>query len=120
MPSSLNVPGSISRSSRSRAVSLSCACWRAILSSPPPSCALARRSCSSSTSGRRIDWGLVVSLDKVGSETYRFLRGLVQAHGRPDESHERLLIDLVFHVEVDRPASVALEAGVEQSRRVVE
>ena len=37
MPSSVNVPSSTSRSRRSRAVSLSAACWRAIRSSPPPS-----------------------------------------------------------------------------------
>src|SRR6476619_4096149 len=119
MPSSANVPSSIRRSRRSRAVSLSCACWRATRSSPPPSFAFARRSCRSSTSGRSIDWGLVVSLDKVGSETYRFLRGLVQADGGSDEGRERLLIDLVVLVEVDRPAGVALEARVEQSRRVI-
>jgi hypothetical protein len=44
MPSSENVPGSISNSKRSRAVSLSSACWRSIFSSPPPSFATARRS----------------------------------------------------------------------------
>src|SRR4051794_21542408 len=120
MPSSANVPWSIRRSIRSRAMSFSCACWRAIRSSPPPSLALARRSCRSSTSGRRIDRGLVVLLDKVRSETYRFLRGLVQAHGPADEVHERLLIDLVVLVEVDRPAGVALEARVEQPRRIIQ
>src|SRR3954469_13215621 len=52
IPSSVHVPGSIRRSSRSRAVSLSCSCWRAIFSSPPPSRALARRASSSSTSER--------------------------------------------------------------------
>ena len=60
MPSSVNVPSSSSRSSRSRAVSFSCACWRAIRSSPPPSLALARRSCRSSTRGR-----------SIGAATYR-------------------------------------------------
>src|SRR5947207_3472986 len=53
IPSSMKVPSSISRSSRSRAVSLSCSCWRAIFSSPPPSLACSRRSCRSSTSDRR-------------------------------------------------------------------
>ena len=54
MPSSVNVPSSISSASRSRAVSLSAACCAAIFSSPPPSRACARRSCRSSTSGRRM------------------------------------------------------------------
>ena len=43
------------------------ACWRAILSSPPPSFARSRRSGSSSTSGRRIEVGLVVLAHAVGS-----------------------------------------------------
>ena len=37
MPSSTNVPVSIRSASRSRAVSLSCSCWRSIFSAPPPS-----------------------------------------------------------------------------------
>src|SRR3954449_3585217 len=52
MPNSQNVPGSISRSSRSRAVSLSWSCCLAIFSSPPPTMARSRRSARSSTSGR--------------------------------------------------------------------
>ena len=56
----MNVPGSTSRSMRSRAVSLSAACCLAIFSSPPPSLALARRSWRSSTSGRRIEGGASV------------------------------------------------------------
>src|SRR3954452_16236291 len=52
MPNSQNVPSSISRSIRSRAVNLSAACCLAIFSSPPPSFAFSRRSARSSTSGR--------------------------------------------------------------------
>src|ERR1700748_2366037 len=52
MPSSVKVPSSIRRASRSRAVSLSSACWRSIFSWPPPSIAFSRRSCRSSTSER--------------------------------------------------------------------
>src|SRR3954447_13536577 len=52
IPSS--VKSSQSSSIRSRAVSLPAACWRAILSSPPPSRALARRSSRSSASGRNM------------------------------------------------------------------
>src|SRR3954466_5454112 len=52
MPNSQNVPSSISRSSRSRAVSLPWSCCLAIFSSPPPSFARSRRSARSSTSGR--------------------------------------------------------------------
>src|SRR5919198_412302 len=52
MPSSVNSPPSKSRSSRSLAVSLSCSCWRSILSPPPPSFARARRSWRSSTRER--------------------------------------------------------------------
>jgi hypothetical protein len=55
MPSSVNVPSSISSAIRSRAVSLSAACWRSMRSWPPLRRATARRSCSSSTSGRRIE-----------------------------------------------------------------
>src|SRR5215211_6054619 len=50
MPSSTNVPGSTSRSIRSRAVSLPRSCWSAIFSLPPPSFAFSRRACRSSTS----------------------------------------------------------------------
>src|SRR5215207_3509409 len=46
MPISTKVPSSTSRSIRSRAVSLPRSCCLAIFSSPPPSLALARRSCS--------------------------------------------------------------------------
>ena len=53
IPSSVNVPSSISSAIRSRAVSLPASCWRAIRSSPPPSRARARRSCRSSASERR-------------------------------------------------------------------
>src|SRR3954451_18061457 len=53
MTSSMKVPSSISRSSRSRAVSLSCPCWRSIFSGPPPRRAFSRRSWRSSTSARR-------------------------------------------------------------------
>src|SRR3954453_14859817 len=52
MPSSVKVPSSIRRASRSRAVSLSCPCWRSIFSGPPPSLACSRRSCRSTTSSR--------------------------------------------------------------------
>src|SRR3954464_12652028 len=52
MPNSQNVPSSISRSRRSRAVSLPWSCCLAIFSSPPPSLARSRRSTRSSTSGR--------------------------------------------------------------------
>src|SRR4051794_12523416 len=51
MPNSQNVPSSISRASRSRAVSLPWSCCLAIFSSPPPSFARARRSARSSTGG---------------------------------------------------------------------
>src|SRR6476659_2628353 len=46
MPISTKVPSSTSRSIRSRAVSLPRSCCLAIFSSPPPSFAFARRSCS--------------------------------------------------------------------------
>src|SRR4051794_11062147 len=52
-PSSTNVPSSISSARRSRAVSLSRACWAAILSSPPPSLICSRRARRSSARGRR-------------------------------------------------------------------
>src|SRR4051812_21742876 len=52
MPNSTNVPSSTSSARRSRAVSLSCSCWRAIFSSPPPRRARSRRSWRSSTSDR--------------------------------------------------------------------
>jgi len=55
MPISVKVPASINNSRRSRAVSFSWACWRAIFSSPPPSLISARRASRSSTSGRRIE-----------------------------------------------------------------
>src|SRR4051794_31857218 len=78
MPSSVHVPSSTSSARRSRAVSLSAACWRAIRSSPPPSIALARRSCRSSTSGRRIEGGASVLMHRtvpVGSgKSYSLLR----------------------------------------------
>ena len=50
MPSSTKVPSSTSRSIRSRAVSLPRSCCLAIFSSPPPSFAFSRRSCSCSVS----------------------------------------------------------------------
>src|SRR3954471_20696730 len=60
MPSSVNVPSSMSSASRSRAVSLSCPCCRSIFSGPPPSRAFSRRSWRSSTSersgGRATSW----------------------------------------------------------------
>src|SRR4051794_9096664 len=62
MPSSVNVPPSISSASRSRAVSLSAACCLAMRSSPPPRRAAARRSIRSSTSGRSRDVGAFVSV----------------------------------------------------------
>src|SRR5438105_3873197 len=52
MPSSTNVPSSIRRSSRSRAVSLSLACWASIFSGPPPSLIFSRLARRSSASGR--------------------------------------------------------------------
>src|SRR5213592_4681070 len=52
MPNSQNVPSSISKSRRSRAVSLPASCCLAIFSSPPPSFARSRRSARSSTRGR--------------------------------------------------------------------
>src|SRR4051812_31924314 len=61
MPSSVQVPSSISRARRSRAVSFSAACCFSIFSGPPPCSIFARRSCSSSTSGRRIDVGMSVA-----------------------------------------------------------
>src|SRR2546430_7296889 len=52
--SSTKVPGSSSSESRSRAVSLPAACWRATRSPPPPSSNRARRTASSSCRlGRR-------------------------------------------------------------------
>src|SRR5262245_58051778 len=50
MPISTKVPSSTSRSIRSRAVSLPRSCCLAIFSSPPPSFACLRRSCSCSVS----------------------------------------------------------------------
>src|SRR5919106_716972 len=50
MPISTKVPGSQSRSIRSRAVSLPRSCWTAIFSSPPPSFAFSLRACRSSVS----------------------------------------------------------------------
>ena len=50
MPISTKVPSSTSRSMRSRAVSLPRSCCLAIFSSPPPSFAFSRRSCSCSVS----------------------------------------------------------------------
>src|ERR1700760_2162847 len=61
MPSSTNVPSSTSSAIRSRAVSLSRSCCLAIFSSPPPSAAIRRRSCRSSTSGRSIEVGASVA-----------------------------------------------------------
>src|SRR5205085_10797778 len=52
MPSSKNVPSSMSRARRSRAVSLSAACWASIFSCPPPSLAFSRRAARSSASER--------------------------------------------------------------------
>jgi hypothetical protein len=59
MPISVNVPASMSRSIRSRAVSLPAACWRSIFACPPPSRSAARRSRRSSASGRSIEAGVV-------------------------------------------------------------
>src|SRR5215208_386737 len=72
MPSSVQVPSSIRRASRSRAVSLSRSCCFSIFSGPPPCSALRRRSCSSSTSGRRTEVG--ASVADMGS----FLDGVEQ------------------------------------------
>src|SRR5689334_9902266 len=46
--------------------------------------------------------------------------GCVQVSRFADERLERLLVDLVTLVEVDRPPDVALEARVEQARGVFE
>src|SRR4051794_747077 len=46
--------------------------------------------------------------------------GRVQADGGLDEGHERLLVDLIALVEVDRAPSVAFEARVEQPGWVVQ
>src|SRR5437764_6743813 len=72
MPSSTNVPSSISRSRRSRAVSLSRACCAAILSGPPPCLIFSRRARRSSASGRnRLVEGASVAI--AASETSYFL-----------------------------------------------
>src|SRR5204862_7714264 len=77
MPNSQNVPASIRRAMRSRAVSLPWSCCFAIRSSPPPSFAFSRRSARSSTSGRSrlvgcsvVDMGL---LEKGFERTRRAL-----------------------------------------------
>src|SRR5215212_10425503 len=77
MPSSVHVPSSIKRASRSRAVSFSAACCFSIFSEPPPCSILARRSCSSSTSGRRMEVG--ASVADMGS----FLEGVEQRLDHP-------------------------------------
>src|SRR5829696_5621563 len=77
MPSYVQVPSSIRRASRSRAVSFSRSCCFSILSGPPPSSALRRRSCSSSTSGRRTEVG--ASVADMGS----FLEGVEQRLDHP-------------------------------------
>src|SRR4051812_11118158 len=44
--------------------------------------------------------------------------GGVVRHGRADKGLERLLIDLVAFVEIDGAPHIAVEAGVEEARRV--
>ena len=91
MPSSVNVPSSISSASRSRAVSLSAACCLAIFSSPPPSRACARRSCSSSTSGRRTahSSGSTHRLDHRGEAASRSSLVLGRLEGGDLEADDR-------------------------------
>src|SRR5215211_2254624 len=48
------------------------------------------------------------------------LARLIALHGRPDEGHERPLVDLIALVEVDGAPGVAFEARVEQSGGVVQ
>src|SRR5262245_9596781 len=45
---------------------------------------------------------------------------LVQGHGGPDERLQRRLGDLVIFVEVDGPPCISLEAGVEETRRILQ
>src|SRR4051812_19414836 len=61
-PSTENVPGSTSRSMRSRAVSLSAACCLAMRSSPPPRRAGARRSARAAPRGGSSEVGALVSV----------------------------------------------------------
>ena len=89
MPSSVNVPSSIRSASRSRAVSLSCSCWRAIRSSPPPSRACSRRSCRSSTSERSGGRATSVSARGVRSVRHEPLRARCVEH-RLQHVHRRL------------------------------
>src|SRR5262249_22073318 len=46
--------------------------------------------------------------------------GRVQGHGGAHERLQRLLVDLVALVQVDRPPGVPLEAGVEEARRILQ
>ena len=102
MPSSVNVPSSISSASRSRAVSLSCSCWRAIRSSPPPSRACSRRSCRSSTSER--SGGRATSVS-AAARSVRHARPAQVVEHRLQHVHRRLgghgaLLLVVGRVEV--------------------
>src|SRR3954465_13393325 len=89
IPNSQNVPSSIRRSSRSRAVSLPASCCFAILSSPPPSFARSRRAARSSTSGRSRPAGC--SGGDMGLLEKRF-QG-------PDRPLDVLGLDVALHAE---------------------
>src|SRR6266849_897579 len=129
MPSSTNVPSSISRSIRSRAVSLPASCCLAVFSSPPPSLMAARRSARSSTSGRRIDCGWVSgvaigagALWKVGLPTFYFdgLRGAASSrvplaeHRRDGIAHHRRQLRSLQTRDLDSDDLAGVRDRVEQ------
>src|SRR4051812_45091225 len=80
-PNSQKVPSSISRSSRSRAVSLPASCCLAIFSSPPPSLARSRRSAKSSTNGRKRPTGCSVADMRLLQKRFQGARGALDVLG---------------------------------------
>src|SRR3954467_3294894 len=119
MPNSQNVPSSISRSIRSRAVSFPASCCFAILSSPPPSFARSRRAARSSTSGRSRLVGCSVVDMRLLEERFQSTGGaldVLRLDGHLHADDLRLvghgLEQVVELVGADRVENVAVEVHV--------
>src|SRR3954466_8043756 len=124
MPNSQKVPSSISRSSRSRAVSLPWPCCLAILSSPPPSFARSRRAARSSTSGRSrpagcsvVDMGLLEKRFQGADRPVDVFRLDVHLHAEDLGLVGDRFQQVVELVGADRLENVAVEVDV-YGRRV--
>src|SRR6478672_5335777 len=119
-PISKKVPSSISRSRRSRAVSLPRSCCLAIFSSPPPSLARSRRSSRSSTSGRSrlagcsvVDMGLLEKRLEGARRALHVLRLDVDLHADDLGLARHRLEQVVELVGADRVEHVAVEVDVD-------